>query len=160
MAGTPSRPSCSRRRPRWRGSPFDERQAAGVGAKGAPALVFAAIAPIVIALAGGYGRSQNPLSLGRFTRLVVAALLTSWAIWPIGAIAGWWLDIGQLTVITLAAPFAWLAGRQLADRARRKAPERVLLLGSGEVARQVVDLVARHPGAGLRDRRLRRRRGA
>jgi exopolysaccharide biosynthesis polyprenyl glycosylphosphotransferase len=129
---------------------FDERwQAAGVGARGAPALVFAAIAPIVIALAGGYGRSQNPLGLGRFTRLVVAALLTSWAIWPIGAIAGWWLDIGQLTVITLAAPFAWLAGRQLADRARRRAPERVLVLGSGEVARQVVDLVGRHPERGF-----------
>src|SRR5262249_53531662 len=89
------------------------------------------------------------LGLGRFTRLVVAALLTSWAIWPIGAIAGWWLDIGQLTVITLAAPFAWLAGRQLADKARRSAPERVLLLGSGEVARQVVDLVGRPPGRGF-----------
>ena len=129
---------------------FDERwQAAGVGARGAPALVFAAIAPVVIGLAGGYGRSQNPLGLGRFTRLVVAALLTSWALWPIGAIAGWWLDIGQLVVITLCAPFAWLAGRQLADKARRSAPERVLLLGSGEVARLVVDLVDRHPERGF-----------
>ena len=64
---------------------FDERwQAAGVGARGAPALVFAAIAPVVIGLAGGYGRSQNPLGLGRFTRLVVAALLTSWRLRPSG----------------------------------------------------------------------------
>jgi exopolysaccharide biosynthesis polyprenyl glycosylphosphotransferase len=129
---------------------FDERwQAAGVGARGAPALVFAALAPVIIALAGGYGRGQNPLGLGRFTRLAVAAVATSWALWPIGAIAGWALDVGQLTVVTVAAPFAWLAGRQVADKARRRAPERVLILGSGAVARQVADLVARHPERGI-----------
>jgi len=130
---------------------FDEKwQAAGVGARGAPALVFAALAPLVIALTGGYGRAQqNPVGLGRFPRLAVAAILTSWLIWPIGALAGWGIDLAQITVITLAAPFAWLAGRHIADKARRLAPQRVLILGSGDVARQVAELAARHPDRGL-----------
>ena len=129
---------------------FDERwQAAGVGARGAPALVFAAVAPLLIALTGGYVRRQNPVGLGRIPRLAIASVLTCWAVWTIGFVVGWWLDAGQLTVIALAAPLTWLAGRQIAEKARRRFPQRALIVGTGDVARHLADLALRHPDRGI-----------
>ena len=133
------------------GSPiFDERwRAAGVGAFAAPALLFAALAPLVIFMAGGYDSRQNPLGLGRLPRLLMASGLTTWAVWTVGAIAGWSIDAGQFTVVALTLPLAWVAGRRVAELARRRSPQRVLIVGSGQVARHVADLALRHPERSL-----------
>jgi exopolysaccharide biosynthesis polyprenyl glycosylphosphotransferase len=128
---------------------FDEQfRAAGVGYRGAPALVFAAAAPLLIGLCGGYRRRQNPVGLGRFPRLAIASVLTTWTLWTISALVGWWLDVAQLTVIALGAPLVWLAGRQIAEVARARVPQRTLIAGSGAVARRVAELAERHPERG------------
>ena len=133
------------------GSPlFDERwQADGVGALSALALVFAAVAPLVLAMTGGYDARQNPLGFGRLPRLLLAAGVTSWVVWTVGALAGWTFDAGQLTAVALLLPFAWVAGRRIPEAARRRRPQRVLIVGSGQVARHVADLAQRHPERGL-----------
>ena len=46
-------------------------------------------------------------------------------------------------------PFAWLAARRVPEAARRRRPQRVLIVGSGQVARHVADLSLRHPERGL-----------
>jgi exopolysaccharide biosynthesis polyprenyl glycosylphosphotransferase len=129
---------------------FDEHfRAAGVGYRGAPALVFAAAAPLLIALCGGYAVRQNPVGLGRTPRLAIASVLTCWMLWTVSALVGWWLDMVQLTVIAVGAPLVWLAGRQLAERARGRVPQRTLIAGSGDVARRVAELAERHPERGI-----------
>jgi exopolysaccharide biosynthesis polyprenyl glycosylphosphotransferase len=133
------------------GSPlFDQRwQAAGAGALGAPALLFAALAPLVIFVAGGYDSRQNPLGPGRLPRLLMASGVTTWAVWTVAAVAGWSIDAGQFTAVALALPFVWVASRRVAEAAQRRRPQRVLIVGSGQVARHVADLALRHPERGL-----------
>ena len=133
------------------GSPlFDERwQADGMGALSAPALAFAAIVPIVLALTGGYGSRLSPLGFGRLPRLLMASGITAWIVLTIGAVGGWSIDVGQITVVALLLPLAWVATRRIPESARRRRPERVLIVGSGQVARHVADLALRHPERGL-----------
>ncbi|MGE0027969.1 MAG: sugar transferase [Thermoleophilia bacterium] len=129
---------------------FDDRwQADAVGLVGLPALVFALVSPVALATVDGYGRRNNPLGLGRLPRLLMASALASWVVWLIGGMAGWPLDMGQLAAVTLAAPLVWTAGRRLVESAVRRRPQRVLIVGSGQVARHVTDLAQRHPERGL-----------
>jgi exopolysaccharide biosynthesis polyprenyl glycosylphosphotransferase len=133
------------------GSPlFDQRwQADGVGALSAPAIAFAMIAPLVLAMTGGYEFRQSALGFGRLPRLLMASGITAWVVGVIGAIAGWSFDVGQITIVALVLPFAWVAARRIPEAARRRRPQRVLIVGSGQVARHVADLALRHPERGL-----------
>ena len=79
----------------------------------------------------------------------MASGITAWVVWTIGAIAGWSFDVGQITVVALVLPLAWVAGRRMPEAARRRRPQRVLIVGSGQVARHVADLALRHPERGL-----------
>jgi exopolysaccharide biosynthesis polyprenyl glycosylphosphotransferase len=64
-----------------------------------------------------------------------------------GSRLGWSLDADALAFAFVALPFGWLAGR--AALPARRGAQRVLVIGSGRVARQVAALALRHRDAGF-----------
>jgi exopolysaccharide biosynthesis polyprenyl glycosylphosphotransferase len=109
------------------------------------------LAVAVIALADGYGRTawlhSHPLRAGR--KLLVASAIVSWAMVLIShhregqvrvlAILGAWL------IVTVA----WFAGRRIAAVLRAARPERVLVIGTGDVSARI-RLVAERRRSGMR----------
>ncbi|MGE0249403.1 MAG: sugar transferase [Thermoleophilia bacterium] len=133
------------------GSFFQERAVAdGVGVVGGPSMLFAAVALGAVALVGGYERRPRTIGLGRLGRLLMAGALTGWVVWTASAALDWDVDLGQLLAVALLAPPAWAVGRHFRESRVRRNPERVLVIGSGHVARHVAELTARHPERGLK----------
>jgi exopolysaccharide biosynthesis polyprenyl glycosylphosphotransferase len=111
--------------------------------------ITALLALVMISAVGAYRRTswlrEHPLEMIR--QLVIASTFVAWS----GVIAAQALGIrGELLpLITtwLLAPVLWYAGRRAASLVRRKArPERILIVGRGEVARRVTE-ASRRPGS-------------
>ncbi|HEY6398368.1 MAG TPA: exopolysaccharide biosynthesis polyprenyl glycosylphosphotransferase [Solirubrobacteraceae bacterium] len=88
---------------------------------------------------------QHPLQIAG--RLIVASTFVAWAAVIAAEVVGARTAQGQLILVWLLAPLGWYTGRQAARLLRRKTmPERVLIVGGGAVADQVVQL-SRRPGS-------------
>ena len=119
--------------------------AAGVAAKA----TFCALALVVLSAFGVYNRTswlrEHPIeTVGRL--LLVSTTL----VW-IGVVGiqvfGIHARLAPLVITWLVLPAGWYLGRTVAMMVRRQAmPERVLIVGSGVVARRVVELL-RSPGS-------------
>lgn len=126
--------------------------ASGGGAGGVLTDVAAVLAtPIGLSVAGGYRPAswlrEHPIEM--LGGLAVTAAAVAWGAVMVAAAAGARLHLGALSGAWVALPVAWYAGRRMATRAwRRRRPERLLVVGGGEVAERVLSL-ARRTGASV-----------
>jgi exopolysaccharide biosynthesis polyprenyl glycosylphosphotransferase len=110
---------------------------------------LALVAAIILKAAGAYrpaawGREHPIETLGALT---VAATGIAWAAVVLSAVSAHRTDAGALVVVWLVLPFIWYAGRRAATVAwRRRRPERILIVGGGEIAARVVRLTRRRAG--------------
>ena len=123
-------------------TPFDAR----IGPFPAISLLVGAVAVATLILLGAYGDDARP-SLGLARRLVLAAGACVLVAAYTGGRLGWPLDADTLAIAFGTLPLAWLAGRAVLPRPRQA--QRVLVVGSGRVARQLAMLSKRHPDAYL-----------
>jgi exopolysaccharide biosynthesis polyprenyl glycosylphosphotransferase len=111
------------------------------------ALLLFLLAPLALACAGGYDhrrrRGMSRLVFG--ARLLVVGVVLSWTLLLIADAGGWAVDRGQAQALALLMPVGWLLGRFACDHNPAATAERVLLVGSGDVARRVLALTRRHP---------------
>lgn len=111
-------------------------------------LLIGALAPVAIGVAGAYPRTSwlrdHPFEM--LARLVGASTALAWAGVLLTLALGLQKDFVGLVIAWIALPIAWYAGRRIATRVRRARPERVLIVGSGVVARRAVELLLR-PGS-------------
>ncbi len=111
------------------------------------ALLLLFLAPLTLACAGGYDhrrrRGMSRLVFG--ARLLVAGVVLSWALLLVADVGGWTVDRGQVQALALLMPAGWLIGRFACDHNPAATAERVLLVGSGDVARRVLAFTRRHP---------------
>ncbi len=111
------------------------------------ALLLLLLAPLALACAGGYDhrrrRGMSRLVFG--SRLLVVGVVLSWILILVADARGAEVDRGQLQVLALLMPVGWLLGRFACDHNPAATAERVLLVGSGDVARRVLALTRRHP---------------
>jgi len=116
-----------------------------IGALHPAMLILALLSPVLVGAAGGYESARDRFggSLALVGRLVLVAALVVWIIWLLAAARGPEADLSQLAFYWLLLPLGWLLPR-LADASRvGRRPQRVLLVGSGQTARQVNELVGR-----------------
>jgi len=106
------------------------------------ALLFAVVAVVGLILVEDRDRGLAR-RLALLVRLAAVSAISAWLTVLAGEAAGWNLDLRQLMVVSLVLPGLWLTGRVAVDLGRGR--ERVVLIGSGRVARQVTQLSLRHP---------------
>ena len=102
--------------------------------------LFVAVAPLVMAGLGSYRDRSEMLgpSLSRLGRLAVAAAVTSWLVSILAGAFASPIPLRELAVVSLAMPFLWSLNRTVLGVLSRTAPERVVVLGSGLVAKRVM----------------------
>jgi exopolysaccharide biosynthesis polyprenyl glycosylphosphotransferase len=125
---------------------------ASLGTGVAAGLIILLVGPLVISVSGGYERQRHPLGNLpiEFMRLVVASAFAVWMAAVVVELAGGDPKILKLTVVWVAIAAGWLIGRFMAAHRVKRHPERTLLVGTGPVARRVLDLTRRHPEHGVR----------
>jgi exopolysaccharide biosynthesis polyprenyl glycosylphosphotransferase len=110
------------------------------------ALVLAGAAPLALAMAGAYNtrrrRAGGRLEFAR--RLLVVSVVLSWVAIILSAEAGWPIDFAQMVALAALLPIGWMIGRAACDRHPAAQADRVLLVGSGAVAKQIAALGSRH----------------
>jgi len=111
------------------------------------ALLLAVLAPIGLAIAGGYDhrRRRGTSRLVFAMRLLLVGVSLSWLAIIVSAALDWQVDFFQMLAIAVLMPVGWLVGRAACDRHPGIPPDRVVLVGSGFVADRVARLAARHP---------------
>ena len=115
-------------------------------------LPIALIAPLTLLASGCYpslpaGPGDSPASA---KALVVASSATTWLFWLGGAAIALQPARPELLTTWLALPVCWAANRALIARLGSRPPEeRVLVVGSGDAARRVVDIYGRERASGL-----------
>lgn len=125
---------------------FDERfRAEAIGPLDSPALVMAVVAPLgLIAVGALAARPGRRYAIAKLWPVALASVLVVWAA---AAVSGWSLDLAQVAAVTLLLPFGWQTGRWALGLRRRG--ERVLVIGTGRVARHLLKLSRRHPERGM-----------
>jgi len=110
------------------------------------ALFLALISVPSLAIAGAYQhrRRREGSRLIFALRLLVLGMVLSWLSITVSAAAGWSVDLSQMAAMAVLLPAGWLLGRWACDRHPATGVERVLLVGSGDVARRVINLANRH----------------
>lgn len=110
------------------------------------ALLLAVASVIGLAIAGGYQnrRRREGSRLLFALRLLVLGMVLSWLAITVSATFGWQVDLSQMAALAVLLPAGWLLGRWACDRHPATGVERVLLVGSGEVAQRVMHLANRH----------------
>ena len=110
------------------------------------AILLAVLSVPGLAIAGAYQhrrrREGSRLMFG--LRLLVLGMVLSWLSIIVSAAAGWPVNLSQMAAMAVLLPAGWLLGRWACDRHPAAGVERVLLVGSGEVTRRVMNLAGRH----------------
>ena len=110
------------------------------------AILLAVLSVPGLAIAGAYQhrrrREGSRLMFG--LRLLVLGMVLSWLSIIVSAAAGWPVDLSQMAAMAVLLPAGWLLGRWACDRHPAAGVERVVLVGSGEVTRRVMNLANRH----------------
>lgn len=94
----------------------------------------------------GVGR---PGKLSVVIRLPVAAAIIAWLLLLIAAGTGVSFDLSQLLIASIVLPLVALAGRGLLEGAISRQPDRVLLIGTGQVSQRVLAVARRNSGLGI-----------
>lgn len=107
-------------------------------------LLLALAAPILIGAAGGYesARDRTIGPPGLFARLVFVAATLTWVLWLLAAVGGTAADLGQLAIVFLILPLAWMAPRLVGALRIGRRAERVLLIGSGHTACRIAEVAS------------------
>lgn len=127
----------------WPGEQIDIASRATLGIL-ALSVVFLAAAR---AYDGDHATTRHQLA--GLLRIPIAGALTAWVAILIGALTGTALDVGQLIVFSLMMPACALVGRGVLDAVGSRQADRVLVIGTGAVARRVVAVARRHPNLKL-----------
>lgn len=129
----------------------DDASAAATPVLGLAPLLMAALAVVSLAVLGDYGKT--PIHRGHLLPwsggALVVALATAWITLLVAAAVASAPDLTQLALVSVALPLAWLPARVALRAARARRRERVLVLGSGAVAQQVVALAERNRHLGV-----------
>jgi exopolysaccharide biosynthesis polyprenyl glycosylphosphotransferase len=118
-----------------------------LGPLSAPALLVTAVALAGLAFGDGYHRHIG--GSPRIGHLFLISALAAWIGWIGGSAAGADMPLAQFAVVSALAPALWGAGRWAMAQSHLGRPERVLIIGSGQVAQRIVDLSERNPEMGL-----------
>jgi exopolysaccharide biosynthesis polyprenyl glycosylphosphotransferase len=123
----------------------------GPGARGWVARGLSAVA-VVVVLSGlhAYQRTSwlREHSLQLLRRLLLAAMIVAWSGVLLTGALGLRVRLGPLIALWPMLAAGWYVGRKLATVVRRRsAPERILIVGGGEVAQRIAERV-RQPGSG------------
>jgi len=121
----------------------------GAGAGLITWLAVALAVPLPLSVAGAYRPSswlrEHPIEM--MGGLAVTAAVVAWIAVLLAQLTGARVHLGALSGAWLALPLGWYLGRRTATVAwRRRRPERILVVGGGEVADRVLAL-ARRTGA-------------
>jgi exopolysaccharide biosynthesis polyprenyl glycosylphosphotransferase len=128
------------------------RGATGVAGGGPPigpwhplALLMAGAGVAAIGALGGYGprESLHGARVRLAGRLILVGALCVWLTTVAGAGLATMPDLHQMAAMWAALPAGWLAGRWVVAVLRARRPERVLVLGSGRIARRVMQVSQR-----------------
>lgn len=111
---------------------------------GFEAILTAVLSVAGLWLAGSYRHAGVPGAGHGFARLLGVGLSVSWIVYVVDAALDRHPSLIEVAVVSLAAPVLWIAGRPLVS-SLVGTRERVLILGSGVVARRVVDVIRREP---------------
>jgi exopolysaccharide biosynthesis polyprenyl glycosylphosphotransferase len=111
-----------------------------------PALLLALASVVGLSIVGGYQhrRRREGSRLLFALRLFVLGMVLSWLAITASAAFGWPVDLSQMAALAVLLPAGWLIGRWACDRHPATGVERLLLVGSGAVAQQVLCLAGRH----------------
>jgi exopolysaccharide biosynthesis polyprenyl glycosylphosphotransferase len=118
----------------------------GSGARSTIVRVLLAFAALVfIRAAGAYRRTswlrEHPLEL--IGQLAIASTILAWTGVLLTLAFGLRSHFEPLVIAWLVLPVAWYLGRRVAKRLRSARPERILIVGTGVVARRVIELSRR-----------------
>ncbi len=118
-----------------------------IGALAPAAMVAAAVAVLGLAFGDGYHRHIG--ATPRLGHLILISALASWVAWIVATATVSDPNVLQFAIISVSAPLLWAAGRWAVAQTMLSRPERVLIIGSGQVAQRIVDLTERNPEMGL-----------
>jgi exopolysaccharide biosynthesis polyprenyl glycosylphosphotransferase len=123
------------------------------GADPSAGLVLVALfgSPPAVAIAGGYDHRRR-IGTSRLvfaSRLLIAGMALSWACMLVAAPEERLAGVDRLALLALLLPIGWVVGRFASDHHPGRSAERVLLIGSGEIAARVVEFTRRNPKRGL-----------
>jgi exopolysaccharide biosynthesis polyprenyl glycosylphosphotransferase len=114
-------------------------------------LLIGLLTVVVIDASGAYRRTswlrEHPLQIMR--QLLLASTIVAWAGVLLTAALGTTTHLAPLFVTWLMLPVAWYAGRRVAIAMRRARPERILIIGTGAVARRLIELAGRQGSAAV-----------
>ena len=111
------------------------------------ALLMILLIPLGLSLASGYRQESlsAPEGLQRLGRFALVSAMIAWIGWLAGAAFDQNLDLAQFAVVSAVLPIGWMAGRWAVDISQLRATQRVVVIGTGQVARRIIDLTQRHP---------------
>lgn len=124
----------------------------GTGLRGWGAtLLIGLLAVVVIDASGAYRRTswlrEHPVQILR--ALVLASTIVAWSGVLLQSALGRTIDLAPLFIAWLVLPVAWSVGRRAAIAVRRARPERILIVGTGAVARRLSELAGRPDSAAV-----------
>ncbi|MFN8124835.1 MAG: sugar transferase [Thermoleophilia bacterium] len=108
--------------------------------------------PLMVYALGGYEAENRPLGSGpvELARLMLGSAVVLWLVMLILAWRAAPLDVEALALSWPLLGAGWFAGRLIQRRRLSRRPENTLVVGSGPVAMQVVELARRHREHGIR----------
>jgi exopolysaccharide biosynthesis polyprenyl glycosylphosphotransferase len=117
-----------------------------------PALVMGGVSVVALGFGGAYGwrRAVPGQSAARVGRLVLVSGFSGFATLVVCEILGRATSLAQTAAVAAVLPLGWLLGRVVVEAGRARNPERVLVIGTGEVAQRVVSVSRRSPEVGMR----------
>jgi len=108
--------------------------------------------PLMVYSLGGYDAENRPLGSGpvELARLMLGSAVVLWLVMLMLAWRDAEMDVEALAFAWPLLGVGWFAGRLIQRRQLARRPENTLVVGSGPVAMQVVELARRHREHGIR----------